>query len=136
MLDKTVEILIRGNNFYPSKISKSCKIKFSNFHDVGDLVYKTKRTWSFGSARIKPPYEIHFNEQEDDSDDRITWLLDQTEQNLEFIKLTGGTEIILDIEYSLDLENRAQSYIDNLTIDQIDKMSKLGIVLNITIWPN
>jgi hypothetical protein len=135
MISKNLSIVISGKEFYPSTIVKKYNLNFDKYHDVGDVIsIKSKRQFDFGRARIYPPETISFNEQIDNTDNRIYWLLNYYESIDLFIP--SNTEIILDIDYSLDLSNLSQSYIDFITIDQIKKMSEFGIGLNFTFWPN
>ena len=135
MISKNLSIVISGKEFYPSKIVKKYNLNFDKYHDTGDFISnKSKSKFNFGRARIYSTDKISFNEQIDKSDNRISWLLDYYESIATFIP--SDLEIILDIDYTLDLAKLSQRYIDFLTVDQIKKMSELGISLNLTIWPN
>lgn len=136
MLLKTPSIIISGQDFYPSQVSKNYNLRFSKFHDVGDKVsIKSSRLFEYGQAKIEAPSDIVFNEQIDKYDPRITWLLNYLEKMIYLIN-NNDLEIKLDIDYTIDLKNLSQSYIDFLSIEQIQKMSELGVSFNVTIWPN
>ncbi len=136
MLIKKPSIIISGKDFYPSQLIKNFNISFSRFHDVGDKVsIKTSRQFEFGRAKIEAPDEILFNEQSDKTDLRISWLLTYLETKVHIFN-NIELEIILDIDYTIDLKIMSQSYIDFLSIEQINKMSEMGVGLNVTIWPS
>jgi hypothetical protein len=137
MFKKNVRIWITGVKFVPIKLMSIVEIKFEEPYDVGSFSNrKTMSVHTFGSAIIKSPLEIYYDPQIDAWDERISWLLDYLEDKIEIIKKYGGDEIILDIEYNLDIENISQRYVDSLSIDQMAKMAALGIKYEVTIWPN
>ena len=72
----------------------------------------------------------------EDFDPRINWLLEYIKDKIPIIRQFGGENIQLDIEYNLDLGNRQQRYVDNLSVDQMALMSTLGISYEISIWVN
>ena len=137
MFIKRVYIRIKGPNFKPTLVSKRIGLIFDKCYDVGDKINtKSDNVYTFGSANIQPPNNLIFNEQNDDFDERITWLLNHIENKVDLIKEFGGDEIVLNIVYDYDIENRSQKFIDFINRDQIIKLGLLGISLDITIWPN
>ena len=115
MFNKVSKIWITGENFYPSKIIAIFGDIFVDFHDVNSLENaKLQSKQSYGLAVIKVPNNLDFEESVSDSDEKITWLLNFIEDKILIIKEYGGFEIQLDIEYTIDLENRQQRYIDSL----------------------
>lgn len=137
MFHKNVQIWITGDKFFPSKLTSLFDLHFESEFDEGSISNKkTLSRHTYGLAIIKPPKEINYDPQSDTFDKRITWLINYLENKIELIKKHGGDEIIIDIEYNLDIENISQKYIDSLSTEQMIKMGELGIKYEITIWPN
>lgn len=137
MFSKYPTIWITGDLFKPSKLVQEYDLCLNDYFDSGAIENKKLNTqYNYGSARIIAPIDLNFEPQLDEFDSRITWLLNYIEDKISIIQKYGGNEFVLDIDYTLDLENRQQRYVDNLTVEQVKKMSELGITYNITIWVN
>lgn len=135
MFNKIARIRITGEEFRSNECIEYLKIRFGDYNDnlfkVRNISLLNRRF-----VRIYHPIELidEFNKEE--FDNRITWLLNYVKGKIPVFRQFGGDDIQLDIEYTLDLGNRQQRYVDNLSVDQMALMSTLGISYEISIWVN
>jgi len=137
MFDKRPKLHILGEKFNALIVLELInKALNENNPLIADLKIRKFKNSNHGSLWVAPPENIEYNINQDDSDYRITWLLEYIDVNIDLVRQYGADDIILDIEYHLDIENISQKYIDCLSIDQMSKMVALGIKYEVTIWPN
>ncbi len=132
MFDKIPRIWIKGQNFMPSKVVEQIRMQYGDVFNEVELKINSnsKHMWISCPKSIKKCHDC-----KDESDIRISWLLDYVEDKIELFKRFGADEIVLDIEYNFEIENRSQRYTDCLSTYQMKKMAEIGIKYEITIWP-
>ncbi len=133
MFTKTIRLNAWGDKNMPQK---SIEYFRDNCKDYDDSLFKIKILDNNGFLRIFTPDVFEDIYSLDDFDFKIDWILDYIIDKVPIIRHFGAEKIELDIKYNLDLKNRQQRYVDNLSVDQMRKMSMLGISYEISIWAN